>query len=90
MADTSKSVEKLIVDLYESTQREMQAGFQALDRRLGAIEGVLKTHRGMMLAGTVAYQTLTEGLAGVQGREPQLEKELRELRARVQKLEKRR
>ena len=71
---------KLIEDLYSSLQREMQDGFDRLDSKA-------QRDSGMLIAGTLAIGGLRKWARGQDAREKKRDSDLRDLRERVQKLE---
>lgn len=102
MADF-ESLEKLVLQLHESTIREIsglggeigglrgELGELRTEMRDGFVrlESAIRTHRGMLITGTAAYTTLTKAVTELQERETVREAEIRELRDRLRKLEQR-
>ena len=76
MSGDLKHLERLLLDLKEGLEREMRESF---DR----IEKVTSRHSGMIVSGTVAISTLTKTVT-------KQESAIRDLQARVRKLEGRR
>jgi hypothetical protein len=89
--DRFKQLERLIIDFKESLEREigdlgnglrgeMKAGFAAVNERLDRVEATLGRHSGMIVSGTVAIGTITKAVS-------KQEAAIRDLQARVRKLE---
>jgi hypothetical protein len=92
--DRFKHLERLIIDFKESLEREMgelrdglrgelRSGFAAVNERLDRVEATLGRHSGMIVSGTVAIGTITKAVT-------KQEAAIRDLQARVRKLESRR
>lgn len=87
MADDLKQLEKLIIDLKESLEREIAVTGTELRTQMregfDRIEKVASRHSGMIVSGTVAIATLTKTVT-------KQESAIRDLQLRVRKLESRR
>jgi hypothetical protein len=80
--DMSASLHRELVGLESSLRQGMRDGFAAVNERLDTIETTLKRHSGMIVSGTVAITTITRTLT-------KQEEAIRNLQARVRKLEQR-
>jgi hypothetical protein len=87
MTDDLKHLEQLIIDFKESLEREMREGNESIRREMREgfqrLENVTRRHSGMIVSGTVAIGTITKSIT-------RQEAAIRDLQARVRKLEARR
>ena len=77
-----KDLEELLLQFSDSLGKEIQTG---LDR----IDGSVKRHSGMIVSGTVAISTVTKTITRLEGQMRVRDKELRDLRHRIERLERR-
>lgn len=83
-----ESLEKLIVDVKDSLEREMRAGFDQVNGRLDRIDATLALHGKQIAAGTRAIAGFTEWTSKADADYTRVLAELAQLKTRVEKLEK--
>lgn len=75
-----KHLEELVVELIDSLRREMHQGFDRIDLSV-------RRHSGMIVSGTFAISALTKTITGLEDQMRARDREMRELRDRIERLE---